>query len=137
MSSTCCSPSVRSKPCKPTSNRSRRRLPPAPTPSPFLSANIRKTFPAVCNGQARNRSWPLQTAGNVFRIFADKNGDGVGAGGNLRLERFDVGLQGFDLALGEQHVEFVGQAAIETGLCEVEDFSRRLDVAVEDLQPVL
>ena len=79
----------------------------------------------------------MQTAGHVFRIFADQNGDRVSVGGDLCLERLDVRLQGFDLTLGEQHVQFIGQPAIEAGLREVKHLPRGFDVAVEDLQTVL
>ena len=87
--------------------------------------------------QTRYRARPLQTAGNVFGVFADQNGDRVGVGGDLRLEGLDVGLKRLDLTLGKQHVEFIGQPAIEAGLRQIENLPRRLDVAVENLQPVL
>ena len=79
----------------------------------------------------------MQAAGHVFRIFADQNGDRVSVGGDLCLERFDVRLQGFDLTLGKQHIQFIGQPTVKAGLREIKHLPRRFDVAVEDLQTVL
>ena len=87
--------------------------------------------------QPRDRTGAPQVAGDRFRIFSHQNGDRVTVGRDQRLERLDVRLQRLNLTLREQHIQFVGQAAIEAGLGQIEHLSRGLDVAIENLKALL
>ena len=87
--------------------------------------------------QPRDRGGPPQVATERLRIFAHQHGDRVAVRCDQRLEGLDVGFQCCDLALGQRHVQFVGQPAIEAGLGQIEHLARGLDLAIENLKAIL
>ena len=84
----------------------------------------------IAPGRRRSRA-------SALRIFSDQNGDRIAVGGNQRLERLDIRLQRRNLALRERHIQFVGQAAIEASLGQIEHLARGLDVAIENRKALL
>ena len=88
-------------------------------------------------GSRGTAAGPPQVARQRLRVFSHQHGDRVAAGRDQRLERCDVGLQRCDLTLGERHVQFVGQPAIQAGLGQIEHLARGLDIAIENLKAIL
>ena len=87
--------------------------------------------------QPRDRSRAPQVAGDRLRIFSHQNSDRVAVGRDQCLERLDVCLQRLNLTPREQHIKFVGQAAIQASLGQIEHLTRGLDVAIKNLKALL
>src|SRR4029077_1805116 len=87
--------------------------------------------------QLRNRTASPQFPGDRLRIFSDQNGDRIAVGRDQRLQGLDICAQSLDLAFCKQHIQFVGEPAIQPGLGEIENFARGFNVAVKDLKALL
>ena len=79
-------------------------------------------------GQRRKHPRPCQLLAEVFGKLSDQDGDHVAGGVDLGQQGRKLRLQLRQLALGQGHVQLVGDAATEALLDEIDVFLRHLDI---------